>query len=138
MQTRIWLSDLRDSRVIKRAFKTALVVGTTLVAITQGTSIVAGEWTSTMVWQIPLTVMVPFTVSLLTSATVVGSARRANADAHRRLRDQLEAINKFPNLNPNPVLRISFDGDLLYSNDASEPIRPMFGPSGVSIGHIRP
>ena len=24
------------------------------------------------------------------------------------------------------------------ANDASEPIRPMFGPSGVSIGHIRP
>ena len=22
--------------------------------------------------------------------------------------------------------------------DASEPIRPMFGPSGVSIGHMRP
>ncbi len=129
MQTRIWLSDLRDSRVIKRALKTALVVGTTLVAITQGTSIVAGEWTSRMGWQIPLTVMVPFTVSLLTSATVVGSARRANADAHKRLRDQLEAINKFPNLNPNPVLRISFDGDLLYSNDASKPITSALGIS---------
>ena len=24
------------------------------------------------------------------------------------------------------------------ANDASEPIRPMFGPSGVSIGHMRP
>lgn len=122
MQTRIWLSDLRDGRVIKRALKTAVVVGTTLVAITQGASIIAGEWTSRMAWQIPLTVMVPFTVSLLTSATVVGSARRANADAHSRLRDQLDAINKFPNLNPNPVLRISFDGKLLYSNEASASI----------------
>ena len=28
-------------------------------------------------------------------------------------------------------------GDLARSS-SSEPIRPMFGPSGVSIGHIRP
>jgi class 3 adenylate cyclase len=129
MQTRIWFSDLRDGRVIRRALKTALVVGTLLVAITQGASIVAAEWTSRMFWQIPLTVMVPFTVSLLTSATVVGSARRANAAAHSRLRDQLEAINKFPNLNPNPVLRISFDGVLLYSNSASQPITSSLGLS---------
>jgi len=122
MLTRIWLSDLRDGRVIRRALKTAVVVGTTLVAISQGTHIVAGEWVSRMYWQIPLTVMVPFTVSMLTSATVVGSARRANAAAHAALRDQLDAINKFPNLNPNPVLRVSTEGSLLYSNSASEPI----------------
>ena len=24
------------------------------------------------------------------------------------------------------------------ANDASEPMRPMFGPFGVSIGHMRP
>ncbi len=127
MQTRIWLSDLRDGRVIRRALKTAAVVGTTLVAITQGAALIDGEWTGRMAWQIPLTVMVPFTVSLFTSATVVGSARRANAAAHGRLRDQLEAINKFPNLNPNPVLRVSFDGDLLYANTASKPITAALG-----------
>ena len=27
---------------------------------------------------------------------------------------------------------------LTLACEASEPIRPMFGPSGVSIGHIRP
>ena len=129
MQTRIWLNDLRDGRVIRLALKTAAVVGFILVAITQGTSIVAGDWTSSMSWQIPLMVMVPFTVSLLTNATVVGSARRANAADHNRLRDQLEAINKFPNLNPNPVLRVSFDGDLIYANTASKPITAALGLS---------
>ena len=129
MQTRIWLSDLRDGRVIRLALKTAAVVGSTLVVITQGTSIVAGDWTSSMSWQIPLMVMVPFTVSLLTNATVVGSARRTNAAAHSRLRDLLEAINKFPNLNPNPVLRVSFDGDLIYANTASKPITAALGLS---------
>ncbi|MCH8229708.1 MAG: adenylate/guanylate cyclase domain-containing protein [Chloroflexi bacterium] len=129
MQTRIWLGDLREGRVIRRAIKTAIVVGITLVAITQGASILAGEFTSQMAWQIPLTVMVPFTVSLLTSATVVGSARRVNSAAHGRLRDQLEAINKFPNLNPNPVMRVSLAGDLLYSNSASDPITSALGIS---------
>jgi class 3 adenylate cyclase len=129
MQTRIWLNDLRDGRAIRRALKTAAVVGSILVAFTQGTSIVAGDWTSSMYWQIPLMVMVPFTVSLVTNATVVGSARRANAATHSRLRDQLEAINKFPNLNPNPVLRVSFDGDLIYANTASKPITAALGLS---------
>ncbi|MCI0808613.1 MAG: adenylate/guanylate cyclase domain-containing protein [Chloroflexi bacterium] len=129
MQTRIWLGDLREGRVIRRAIKTAIIVGITLVAITQGASILAGEFTSQMAWQIPLTVMVPFTVSLLTSATVVGSARRANSAAHGRLRDQLEAINKFPNMNPNPVMRVSLAGDLLYSNSASDPITSALGIS---------
>ncbi len=32
-------------------------------------------------------------------------------------------------MNPNAFTR---------AKDASDPIRPMFGPSGVSIGHIRP
>ena len=115
--------------MIRRAIKTAIIVGITLVAITQGASILAGEFTSQMAWQIPLTVMVPFTVSLLTSATVVGSARRANSAAHGRLRDQLEAINKFPNMNPNPVMRVSLAGDLLYSNLASDPITSALGIS---------
>ena len=127
MRRQIWLIDLRDRRVIWRAIKTAIVVGITLVAITQGASVLAGEFSSRMAWQIPLTVMVPFAVSLLTSATVVGSARRANAATQERLRDQLEAINKYPNLNPNPVMRISLAGDLLYLNSASEPITAALG-----------
>jgi len=32
-------------------------------------------------------------------------------------------------MNPNWLIRAKLDSD---------PIRPMFGPSGVSIGHIRP
>lgn len=127
MQTRIWFSDLRDGKVIRRAIKTAMVVGTALIAITQGAALIEGEFTSRMAWQIPLTVMVPFTVSLMTSATVVGSARRANSAAHERLRNRLETINKFPNLNPNPVLRISLDQSLVYANDASKSLVDSLG-----------
>ena len=35
---------------------------------------------------------------------------------------QLEAINRFPDQNPNPVMRVSRDGELIYANGASEPI----------------
>lgn len=28
--------------------------------------------------------------------------------------------------------------ELIRAKEASEPMRPMFGPSGVSIGHMRP
>jgi class 3 adenylate cyclase len=36
--------------------------------------------------------------------------------------DQVQAINRFPDDNPNPVLRIDPDGHLLYANPASAPI----------------
>lgn len=35
---------------------------------------------------------------------------------------QLEAINRFPDQNPNPVMRVSREGELIYANRASEPI----------------
>ena len=35
---------------------------------------------------------------------------------------QLEAINRFPDANPNPVMRVSGDGVLAYANPASAPI----------------
>ena len=40
---------------------------------------------------------------------------------------QIEAINRFPDQNPNPVMRITHDGHLLYANAASEPIRLALG-----------
>src|SRR6185436_18251264 len=39
------------------------------------------------------------------------------------LEQQAEAINRFPDQNPNPVMRITRDGHLLYANQSSEPIR---------------
>jgi len=41
--------------------------------------------------------------------------------------DQVQAINRFPDDNPNPVLRIDPDGHLLYANPASAPILRTIG-----------
>jgi class 3 adenylate cyclase len=38
----------------------------------------------------------------------------------------LRAIDRFPNENPNPVLRVAHDGTLTYANPASAPVRLAF------------
>jgi len=47
----------------------------------------------------------------------------------------LHAINKFPDENPNPVLRVSQSGALTYANPASEIVRRAFG---VEVGEPLP
>ena len=48
---------------------------------------------------------------------------------------QVEAINRFPDQNPNPVMRITRDGHLLYANASSEPIRLALG---IAVGDALP
>ncbi len=49
--------------MFRRSAVTALVVGTVLVAINQGAAILAGQFRSALLWQIPLTYAVPFCVA---------------------------------------------------------------------------
>lgn len=51
------------------------------------------------------------------------------------LEEQIQAINRFPDQNPHPVMRMSEDGFLLYANIASEPLRNAWG---VSVGDRLP
>lgn len=43
------------------------------------------------------------------------------------LESQIQAINRFPDQNPNPVMRVSDDGRLTYANVSSEPVRRALG-----------
>jgi class 3 adenylate cyclase len=47
----------------------------------------------------------------------------------------LKAVDRFPDRNPNPVLRVSRQGVLTYANPASEPIRRALG---VDVGQPLP
>jgi len=49
--------------------------------------------------------------------------------------EQVRAINRFPDDNPNPVLRIDGDGHVIYANPASAPILRSLG---ISVGSAVP
>ena len=51
------------------------------------------------------------------------------------LEAQIQAINRFPDQNPNPVLRVSEDGFLTYANVSS---RPVCTAIGVTVGDRLP
>jgi hypothetical protein len=54
---------LRQRSLLRRSGLIALVVGSVLTAINQGTLIVAGDFPKSLLWKIPLTYLVPFCVS---------------------------------------------------------------------------
>ena len=51
------------------------------------------------------------------------------------LQRQLDAMVKFPDQNPNPVLKVNMDGQLVYSNRAAELIQTAWG---VTLGDSMP
>ena len=56
-------------------------------------------------------------------------------DPYLLLEGQIEAINRFPDANPNPVLRVAGDGRLIYANAASE---PLLAALGLEKGRVLP
>ena len=51
------------------------------------------------------------------------------------LEREIEAINRFPRENPNPVLRMTEDGRLTYANESAQSIVAAWG---ASIGEPLP
>ena len=58
----VWCA-VRYRPMLRRSVLTALVVGTVLVAINQGATLSAGELRPALLWQVPLTYLVPFFVA---------------------------------------------------------------------------
>jgi hypothetical protein len=71
---KIWLTLCCTKPVMKRASWTALIVGTILILINHGTSIVKGEVDLMRVLQMCLTVMVPYVVSTTSSVSALLNA----------------------------------------------------------------
>ncbi|HEX5148345.1 MAG TPA: adenylate/guanylate cyclase domain-containing protein [Candidatus Limnocylindrales bacterium] len=59
------------------------------------------------------------------------SAHEPHQRAARLTSEQVSAINRFPDDNPNPVMRIDADGHLIYANPASGAILRTLG---ISVG----
>jgi class 3 adenylate cyclase len=124
---RTWLETARDPWILRRAFATSLVVGVVLTAINHGAELLAGHLTAALALPILLTFLVPWLVTVLSGVAAIRAQRQDSAQAFLLLEREVEAINKFPNQNPNPVLRMARDGRLIYANDASEPITSALG-----------
>ena len=60
--TKCFRCSLRHFPMLKRSFLTAVVVGTVLTLLNQGTTFLAGGWEGNLYWKIPLTYCVPFVV----------------------------------------------------------------------------
>jgi class 3 adenylate cyclase len=125
MPERAWVSDVRsvlgDARVLRRALFTSLVVGLVLT----GVRLVGGESPSAL--DVSLTFVVPFLVSVVSSWAAISRTRTDT----RLLEREVQAINRFPDQNPHPVMRVTRDGVLSYANTAS---RPVVDALGLTVG----
>ena len=68
-----WLRIAREPRVVRRAFRTMLVVGSILVAINHGDALLAGKLDADRVFKICLTLLVPYGVSTTSSVAALRS-----------------------------------------------------------------
>jgi len=66
---------------------------------------------------------------------MVMTSDEAHEGAARLTGEQISAINRFPDDNPNPVMRIDDDGHVIYANPASGPIVRALG---IAIGDRMP
>lgn len=67
MNLQTWLAAATHPATARRAGLTALIVGLVLTAINHGPALIAGQVTSERIFQILLTLLVPYTVSTISS-----------------------------------------------------------------------
>ena len=68
-----WLEVATRREIVSRSLRVALIVGTILVAINQGDALITREFTPDLVWKIPFTYLVPFSVSTYASVGAIMS-----------------------------------------------------------------
>jgi hypothetical protein len=67
---------VRHPSIVGRATRVALIVGTILTAINQGNVILSGHLVPELLWKIPLTFLVPYSVS---TYSALGAVRQTQA-----------------------------------------------------------
>ena len=80
-----WLRSASHPATVRRACATSLLVGTLLIAINHGHAIIAGQITQERVFQMILTVVVPYMVSTASSVATRHELRQVSPirPAHR-------------------------------------------------------
>jgi len=79
---RNWLAVARERPIVLRACKFAVVVGAVLIGINHGDAILRGDFDARRLLKMGLTVLVPYTVSTLSSvgATIAHREELARID----------------------------------------------------------
>ncbi len=132
---REWLRLAADPAILRRALVTCVFVGLVLTVINHGPGFVSGMGDPTFLQQFFLTLLVPFLVVTVSSVAAVKGRGKGAMQEYLLLEREMEVIGKFPNQNPNPVLRVGTDGKLLFANDASDPI---VAALGATVGEPLP
>ena len=61
--------------MVRRAASTSLIVGTALTIINQGDVLLHGPLTEMLLWKLPLTYLVPFSVSMYSAIAISRTSR---------------------------------------------------------------
>ena len=72
-----------SSRVLRRALKTAAIVGTILISINHGDALVRGEIDSSRLLKMGLTILTPYLVSTVSSVQTLREVAREKSCAQR-------------------------------------------------------
>jgi hypothetical protein len=98
-----WLKSAAHPATMRRACTTSLVVGTLLIAINHGHAIIAGQITHERIFQMLLTVVVPYMVSTASSVST---------------RDELGQTSRFPS--PPAIGRLYGERELVAIGEPEE------------------
>ncbi|HTO09552.1 MAG TPA: nitrate/nitrite transporter NrtS [Myxococcota bacterium] len=71
-----WLRLASDGAVVRRALRTAVIVGSILIAINHGSALLHGDVDALRVFRMCLTVLVPYAVSTSSSVAALRSVQR--------------------------------------------------------------
>jgi len=112
---------------VRRAAVTSLVVGTVLVLINHADTLLRSGLSMGDVLPIALTYAVPYVVSTVSSIASARGQQRMLENEHEIRDIAIESLSQVPGQNPNPVLRLTRDGRLVYANAASAALRAALG-----------
>ena len=122
-----WVRGAAQPLIVRRALLTSIVVGSVLVLINHTDALFGIGLTAGDLFPIALTYVVPYLVSTVSSIAAARGQARA-LEAEHEARDQaLESLSRVPGQNPNPVLRMTRAGRLVYANESSAPLRAALG-----------